>query len=177
MPFRIRHVALAAALAAASLNAAAASDYLLKIDGIEGDSFLKGFEKQIEIQSFSWGVAQAAGGSARAGKSCPSDVNLSKGVDRATPPLIAGAVGGTVAANAILIGLRPGSTQAPQVYLKIEMKNVLVSSYQTSGSTGGGIAMDAFSLRFESMTVSYFPQKGDGSVEKPVVASFQSGSC
>ena len=178
MPIRIRRTAVAIALAVATLNAAAAADYFLKVDGIEGESVVKGFEKQIEIQSFSWGVAQSAGaGGARAGKSCPSDVSLSKGVDKATPPLIAGAVGGTVSPTAILIALRPGGSGVPQTYMKIEMKNVLVSSYQTSGASGGGPAQDAFSLRFESMTVSYFPQRADGSADKPVVATFQAGNC
>lgn len=171
---------LAAAVAAAALLAAfdarSASDYLLKYDGIEGESTLKGFEKHIEIASWSWGVSPATtGNGARlVGKACPSDVSLSKAVDKATPPLIAGAVGGSVSPTAILIGLRPGGGGgAPQVYLKIQMKNVMVSSYQTSGSSGGGTAMDAFSVRFQSAKVSYFPQNADGSVGKEIVEEVQ----
>jgi type VI secretion system secreted protein Hcp len=166
MHLRTRSIvaATAATLAFAVLPASAATDFLLKIDGVEGESALKGFEKQIEIESFSWGVSQSSSGSggARAGKSCPSDVSLSKLVDKATPPLIGRAAGGTVSPTAILIGLRPGGQTAPQVYLKIEMKDVLVSSYQSSGSSGGG-AMDALSLRFGSATVTYFTQRDDGS--------------
>lgn len=170
MPLRFRHTVLAAAFAtAASLTAAidarAASDYLLQISGIEGESTMKGYEKQIEIASFSWGVSQAATGSggARAGKACPSDLALSKPVDKATPPLISNAVGGSVSPTAILIGLRGGGGSAsPQPYIKMELKNVLVSSYSTSGSGGGGVAFDAFSLRFESAKVTYYQQDEKG---------------
>lgn len=172
-----RHVLLAASVALASTGAFGASDYLLKIDGIDGESVMKGFEKHIEISSFSWGVAQAASGSSgRAGKTCPSDLSLSKSVDKATPPLISSAVGGNVSPTAILIGLRPGGGGgAPTPYIRFEMKNVTVSSYQTSGASGGGSAQDAFSLRFGSATVTYF-QQDDGGRNTPVSsASFQGG--
>jgi type VI secretion system secreted protein Hcp len=175
MHMKIRRTAIAAALAFASLNAAAAFDYFLKLDGVEGESALKGFEKQIEVASFSWGVSQsAATGASRAGKSCASDFSFSKGVDKATPVLIGNAVGGTVSPTAVLIALRPG-TQTPEPYLKIEMKNVLVSSYSTSG--GGGHAHDAFSLRATSMTVTYFPQSADGKGGTPVSTTFQVPTC
>jgi type VI secretion system secreted protein Hcp len=175
MPVRFQPIVLAAAVAgvlATSLEARAASDYLLKLDGIAGESTLKGFEKQIEIQSFSWGVSQAGAGSGnRVGKSCPTDLNLSKGVDKATPPLISSAVGGTVSPTAILIGLRPGGN-GPQPYIRFEMKNVLVSSYSTSGASGGGLAFDAFSLKFASATVTYYQQDERGAVTPVSSASF-----
>ena len=165
-----------AGLLVASLPSLAASDYLLKFDGVEGESQMKGFEKQIEISSFSWGVSQSASGAAnRAGKSCPSDLNLGKAVDKATPPLIANSVAGNVSPTAILIGLRGGGGgSAPQPYIKLELKNVMVSSYSTSGASGGAAAQDAFSLRFGSMTVTYFQQNDNGSTT-PVSVSFQGG--
>lgn len=172
---------LLAVLAVASLftafEARAASDYLLKIDGIEGESVLKGFEKQIEVLSWSWGVTNTSTGSgsgARAGKACPSDMSFAKNVDKATPPLIAGAVGGTVSSTAILIGLRPGGGGgAPETYIKYEMKNVMVTSYQTGGSSGGGIAADSFALRFGSATVTYYAQDAKGQVKPVAVTNLQ----
>ncbi len=175
-----RHCILAATtgLALTAFEARAASDFLLKIDGIDGESTDARHKGYIEILSWSWGVAQAAttGNSARTGKACPTDMSLAKPVDKASPPLISGAVGGNVSPTAILIGMRGvgSGSGAPQEYLKIEMKNVLVSSYQVSGASGGG-ATDAFSLRAGSMTVSYYPQKADGSLGTPVVTSFQGG--
>jgi type VI secretion system secreted protein Hcp len=178
MPFRIRHTLVATAVSLAALNASAAVDMFLKIDGIEGESVTKGFEKQIQIESFSWGVSQTAtagGGGARVGKACPTDMHLMKTVDKATPPLIGSAVQGTVAPNAILIGLRTGGDGRTEPYLKIEMKNVLVSSYQTSGS-GGSSASDAFSLNFGSMTVTYYVQDAKGQ-SAAVTTTFQATKC
>lgn len=177
MPLSIRSTILAASVALASSGAWGAFDYFLKIDGIEGESVTKGYEKQIEISSFSWGVTQAtSGGSVRAGKSCPSDLHLTKNVDKATPPLISSAVGGGVSTTAILIGLRPGgSGGAPQPYIRFEMKNVMVSSYQTSGASGGGLAQDALSLRFGSATVTYFQQDANGQTTPVSSSTFQGG--
>lgn len=175
--FRRCILAAAAGLALTAFEARAASDFLLKIDGIDGESTADKHKGYIDILSWSWGVAQAAtlGSSARIGKACPTDMSLAKPVDKSSPPLISGAMGGTVSPTAILIGLRGGGGAAPQEYLKVEMKNVLVSSYQVSGSSGGGGATDAFSLRAGSMTVTYYPQKDDGTNGTPVVASFQGG--
>ena len=178
MPSRLRLTLLAAATAATlagALEARAASDYLLKLDGIKGESTDDRHKEWIDVLSWSWGVAQVAGNGsgsgARAGKSCPSDLVLTKFVDSATPPLIAGAAGGTVIPNAILIGMKQGREQ--QEYLKIELKNVFVSSVHTGGSSGGSVPVDSVSLRFSSMTVSYYPQRADGSLGTPVVASLQ----
>jgi len=176
--FRRSLLIAATGLALCAMDARAFADYLLRIDCIEGESADARHKGYMEVQSFSWGVAQAAstGNSARVGKACPSDLNFSKYVDKSTPPPIGGAVGGTVIPSAVLIGLKSTGRDIPEEYLKIELKNVLVSSYQVSGASGGA-ASDAFSLRFGSMTVSYLPQKSDGSLGTPVVTTFQGGSC
>ena len=51
-----------------------AVDMYLKIDGVEGESVSKGFENQIDILSFQWGLSQSGtfhtgpgGGAGRAG--------------------------------------------------------------------------------------------------------------
>lgn len=178
MPLRHPWVAaLAAASLFTALEARAASDYLLDIKGIEGESVMKGFEKQIEILSWSWGVtnsSRSSGGGGAAGKACPSDMSFAKNVDKATPPLIAGAVGGTVSPTAILIGLRPGGGGgAPQTYIKYEMKNVVITSYQTGGASGGGVAADSFALRFSAATVTYYSQDAKGQVTPVAVTNLQ----
>ena len=182
MQIRMRRgllAATAAALLASTIDVrAAAVDYFLKLDGIEGESTSDRHKGWIDVLSWSWGVSSAtssgAGSGARVGKSCPTDVALTKLVDKATPPLIGGAAGGTVIPNAILIGMRAGEKQ--QEFLKVEMKNVFVSSYSTGGSGGGDTPVDSVALKFDSMTVSYFPQRPDGSLGQPVVVTFQ-GRC
>ena len=166
--------AIALALAVPGLACAAAVDYFLKIDGVEGESTDSRHKGEIEIESWSWGVTQStsgAGGS-RAGKPCVSPMSFSKPVDKATPPLMANAVSGMVIPKAILIGRKAGKDQ--QEYLKLELKNVMVTSYQTGGSNTS-LPVDQFSLNFASMTVEYKPQNPDGTLGNPISASFQGG--
>ncbi len=168
--FRIASLAAATSLALVALPASAASDMFLKIDGVEGESTAKGHEKEIEISSYSWGISQTTtGNGGRAvGKSCPSDLNFTKSVDKATPPLIAGAASGSVFANARLTLRKAG--ERPLEYLKIDLKGILIGMYQTGGAQGSD-PQDAFSLRFTSMTVSYYPQGPDGTLGSPIVTN------
>ena len=164
---------LAAGLALPGAAPAAAVDYFLKIDGIEGESTDDKHKGEIEIESWSWGASSTtSSGGARAGKACVSPMSFTKVVDKASPLLMANAVTGMAIANAILIGRKAGEKQ--QEYLKIELKNVLVSSYQTAGSSAS-VPLDQFSLNFSSMTVEYKPQAADGSSGPPVRATLQGG--
>ena len=153
--------------------ASAAVDYFLKIDGIDGESTDDKHKGEIAIESWSWGASSTTtAGGARAGKACVSPMSFTKVVDKASPLLMANTVSGMVIPNAILIGRKAGKEQ--QEYLKIELKNVLVSSYQAAGSNASG-QVDQFSLNFSSMSVEYKPQSPDGSVGAPVRATFQGG--
>lgn len=175
--FRIASLAAATSLALVALPASAVSDFFLKIDGVEGESLVRGHEKEIEVSSWSWGVSQSAAtgnGARAAGKPCTTDVSFTKFVDRATPLLIAGAASGSSYASARLVARKSTGGDQPQDYLTIELKNVLVSSFQTTGSDGSA-PLESFALRFGSMTVSYRPQKSDGSLGTPIVASIAGG--
>jgi len=164
-----------AALAAPGIAAGAAVDYFLKIDGIDGESTDVGHKGEITIESWSWGVSQSTAstaGGARAGKPCTAPMTFTKPVDKATPQLMANAVSGMVIPRAILIGRKAGEQQ--QDYLKYELKNVYVTSYQTSGASASTPA-DQFSLNFASLTVEYRAQDPKGGLGAPVSATIQGG--
>ena len=155
-------------------TANAAVDYFLKIDGIPGESTDAGHKDEIHIESFSWGAAQSTQGSTnRAGKGCPQEFHFTKMLDKASPLLASNAVSGMVIPNAILIGRKAG--EKPIEYLKYELKNVMVTSYQTAGSSQS-LPMDSFSLNFASLSVEYKTQKPDGSAGDPVRVPI-AGSC
>src|SRR5687768_18225062 len=161
-------VATILALASPGLASAAAVDYFLKIDGIDGESTDDRHKGEIVIESWSWGVSQSsagAGGGARAGKPCTAPMSFSKPVDKSTPLLMANAVSGMVIPRAILIGRKAGEGQ--QDYLKYELKNVMVTSYQTAGSSAGN-PMDQFALNFTKLVVEYKPQDDKGALGAPV---------
>ena len=58
-----------------------------------------------------------------------------------------------------------------QEYLRWTFSDVLVSSYQTSGS-GGDVSADSVSLAFSKVKVEYSAQKADGSLEGAIVAGW-----
>src|SRR3954454_19467551 len=68
-----------------------AYDAFIKIPGLDGESERKGFEKQIELYSFSWGASNpstiGAGGGGGAGKASISAFNFMKKSDITSPLL------------------------------------------------------------------------------------------
>src|SRR4051794_32529254 len=123
-----------------------AFDAFLKIEGIDGESQVKGKEKWIEISSWSWGVTQAGGGGGVGpGKAVAQDFHFVHTSDKATPKLLLNCCKGTHIPKATLSVRKAGAKI--QDYLVIKMEDILVSS--VSPSHGGGEApADSFSLNF-----------------------------
>lgn len=175
-----RHIG-AAALAAtlllvgsATAATAATVDYFLKIDGIEGESQDNKHKNEIDVLSWSWGATQESPtAGARATKVCVSDMNFVKKVDKATPPLFFHAATGKHIPTAILTARKAGGDQ--QEYLTVELKDILVSSVAGSGAAGDTDPVEQVSLSFASMLIAYRPQKPDGSLGEPVLASVKGG--
>jgi type VI secretion system secreted protein Hcp len=156
-----------ATVAQASTTAVSSADYFLKIDGITGESRAKGHEGQIDIESFSWGASNtgtaATGGGAGAGKVKFSDFSFSKMLDKASPLLMQAVASGKRIKTVTLYGTAAGEGNG-QTYLTITLTDVLVSSFNESGSGGGGAPQDSLSLNFTKITFDYKPQNPDGSL-------------
>lgn len=167
-------IVVAAGLALGAGAASAAVDYFLKIDGIKGESADKAHRGEIEITSWSLGaVREASGPGARAAaKPCVSDMNFTKRVDIASPLLLANAVTGLVIPKATLVGRKAGTTQ--QEYLKVEMKDVLVTSVSSGGSSGTE-PVEQFSLSFANLNLSYSVPDDTGRLGDTVQTSIRGG--
>lgn len=158
-----------------------ATDYHLKIDGIEGESLDDKHKNEIEIDSFSWGVsnmgATGRGGGGGTGKADFSDINFTKQADKSSPKLVKAAASGDHIVKAVL-SCRKASGKGGQVeYLKVTLEDVMVSNYQTGGSAGASsIPMDQFSLNFAKVKYEYMPQKADGTLEGAVSAGYDRSS-
>ena len=78
-------------IAGTASQAFAASDYFLKIDGVDGESKDDKHKGEIDIMSWSFGASQsgsiAAGGGGGAGKVIMQDFHFTKSVDKASPKL------------------------------------------------------------------------------------------
>jgi type VI secretion system secreted protein Hcp len=142
-------------------------DYFLKIASIDGESADAKHKGEIEVESFSWGETASAAGAGHgsggaAGKVQPQDFHFVKKLDKSSPVLMVGCATGQHFKTAILSGRKAGKSQ--QDYLKITMDDVLISSYQVSGSAGDVVPTDQVSFNFAKLELSIKEQKADGSV-------------
>ncbi|HKY51360.1 MAG TPA: type VI secretion system tube protein Hcp [Candidatus Limnocylindria bacterium] len=142
-----------------------AVDVFLKIEGIKGESSDDKHKDEIEIESYSWGLSQSgsfgAGGGGGAGKVQFQDLNLSKRVGTSSPELFLGCATGKHYPTAVLTARKAG--EAKQDFLVIKLNDVLVTSYQTSGASGGD-PTDSFSLNFARIEYEVKEQRADGSL-------------
>jgi type VI secretion system secreted protein Hcp len=152
----------------------AAVDYFLKIDGVEGESQDSKHKGEIEILSWSWGATQAGtaafGGGMGAGKVSMQDFHFQQRVHKGSPKLMLACAQGQHIKSAILTCRKAGKEQ--QEYLKITFSDVLVSSYQSGGSSGEVIPMEQISLNFSKIEMEYKEQKPDGTLGGTVKAHY-----
>jgi len=153
----------------------AAVDYFLKIDGIDGESQDHKHKGEIELESFSWGETQAGhhsgGGGGGAGKVQMQDFHFVMKVNKSSPKLMLACATGEHIKKAVLVCRKAGKDQ--QEFLKYEFTELLVSSYQTGGSSHGDvIPLDQISLNFSKIQVEYKEQKADGSLGGAVKAGY-----
>lgn len=160
---------LVAASVASSTSIVSASDIFLKIGDIKGESTDDKHKDWIEVLSWSWGTS-AGTGKTRKGTApaiCIADLVLTKNVDSSSPQLIMNGVLGQAAKEATLVMRKAGKGQ--QEFLIIKMNDVLVSSYQTGGSSQSEAQLlDQVVLHFSSINGEYRPQNPDGSLGTPV---------
>lgn len=152
---------LALVLGGFSTPAAAQDEILLKIEGVDGDSTVNGYEKWIPILSWSWGVSNPTSpvsGSAglAAGKAEFSSLNLMKRVDASTVALLKAAAVGDHLPKVTLMILK-GDARGMASFLKMDLEDVIVSSVQHSGSAGGDVPSESVSLAFGKIVLQFFP--------------------
>ena len=116
-----------------------AGKMFLKLEGIKGESSDKRHAGDFEISSFSFGAGntQAHGGGGGAGKTSFSSFTITKALDKASPLLQKAALTGQHYKEAVIYFGRKSSKGQPD-YLEVKLDNVLISSYQTGGHSGGG---------------------------------------
>jgi type VI secretion system secreted protein Hcp len=143
-----------------------ASDIFAKIGDIKGESLDDKHKNEIEVLSFSWGVASsgslAAGGGAGSGKATFQDLSIVHRIDRASPALMQACATGTHIKDATITHRKAGKGQ--HEYLIVKMNDILVTSVTHAGASGEPAA-ETVSLVFAKVAVEYRPQKDDGSVD------------
>jgi type VI secretion system secreted protein Hcp len=168
---------LAAALVATfgmATSAVAASDFFLKLDGIDGESTAIGFENTIEASAFGIDVlpppTAARGSGGGTGKVSVHDISITKTFDKSSPKLMESCAKGTHIKEAKLTCRKAGGGQEP--YFVVTMEDVLISSYSTSGASGGDRPMESLSLNFTKVTYEYQFQGAAGTPGDKVVFTY-----
>ena len=138
-----------------------------KINGIKGESTDAKHKDEIEVLSWSWGVAQggsmAHGGGGGAGKATFADFVFSHHIDKASPLLLKACATGQHIPDATVTQRKAGAAQ--QEFLVIKMTDVLVTSVANGGAVEGDTTHETVALAFAKVDVEYKPQKADGSLD------------
>jgi type VI secretion system secreted protein Hcp len=141
-----------------------AIDSFLKLGDLKGESQVKGFEDQIQVLAWSWGMSQMGtthtGSGSGAGRVNVNDLSFTHYVDAATPSLIFACCTGKHYEEATLVMRKAGGEPLP--YLTIKMKDLIVTSVSTGSSSGEERQTEIVALNFASFELSYQPQDNKG---------------
>lgn len=145
-----------------------AVDMFLQVDGVDGDVTAQGYEKWIDIESFSWGVSNpttigSATGGAGAGKAVPGDFTVVKPFDRASPVFFkncsAGAHYNTVVLAIRKAGGSGGASGAE--FLRFTFGTVFTTKIDWSGPGDEG-PEEEITFVYGSLAVHYVLQDDSG---------------
>src|SRR5688500_1408948 len=136
-------VAIVACLFGVPCNTADTRIYL-EIKGVPGDVTDRPYQTQIAVVSYELPPLPAGGGS----------MTLTKHVDSSSSILALFAATGEAIKRAILrvVQVSDGKTESK---LTIDMRNVLISSYQVGGNSTDGVPVESVGINFAKMDQHY----------------------
>ncbi|MET0458054.1 MAG: type VI secretion system tube protein Hcp [Ilumatobacteraceae bacterium] len=148
--------------------------WFLELDGIAGESVDDRHPGEIEIHSWSWGVASStsgpAGGVGGAGKAIVDDFQFTTHVSSASPPLLLACANGRRIGSATLTGVRSGGAGAPFTFLTYALRDVVIASVHHGDATGGA-PLEQFAVRAATVEVTYRRQLPTGAAAPAVTAT------
>lgn len=152
----------------------AAVDFFVKLDGIDGESQDDVHKNEIHVDSFTFGVTNAGTGGVNLGsgaaRSNVQDFHFTKGTDMASPNLFIACCTGKHIPTATITIRKAGEN--PMEYLIYNLTEVFVSSHNTSGHDGSGVAQESFSLNCSKVEINYTPQNADGSAGAKITKTY-----
>jgi len=134
---------------------------------IKGEDPTSGYEDWIQIHGWDWGATQSGtvheGMGSGSGKVSVNDLTVTKFVDASTHDLVKHVCNGKHIDEAELVVMKAGGDNKV-AYWRMTMKDLLISSYQTSGAHDGlERIQETVTLNFASFEVTYTRQEADGS--------------
>ena len=149
-----------------------------KYEGVDGESKDANHDKWIDILSLDWGAHKPGGGSTgqsrRRGAAVVEDLTLTIEYEKSSPKLQEKCLKGEVIPK---LEIEQTATYggARATYLKYELKNVLVTSFQTnaSGNDEAGPPTVVIGNNFEEIKVTYTEFDDEGSSKGNVETEFK----
>ena len=142
---------------------------------IDGESTLKGFEKFIELSSYSHGVSNdiqptTSNTGRTSGRPNLQELTVTKNLDSTTPKINYYCVMGQCLGTTRLHLVRQDATADGKIpdaidYMVYEMTDTMITSVSVGG---GSIPMETVSLDFSKITWTYKSQKTEDGVEETV---------
>ncbi len=130
------------------INPADAASYM-KIADIKGESTDNEHKDWIDVLSMS--SPDSSTSTSTTGKRQHKPITITKAVDKASPMLQSASISGKVFPKVEIHVSASSYGGSRATYLKYELKNVMITSYQTGGSAAGDVPMEDFSLNYESI--------------------------
>lgn len=152
-----------------------AVDMFLILKDIDGESEDETYKDKIDVFAWAWGMNQSGtthlGRGGGSGKVSVADITITKNVDKATPNIIKRCCSGEPIEEAKLIVRKAGGD--PVEYYVLEMKTVIVSSYNTGGNKDSlERVQETVTLNFREFKMIYTEQNADGTAGATTPAGF-----
>jgi type VI secretion system secreted protein Hcp len=149
-----------------------------KYDGFDGESKDENHDKWIDVLSIDWGIHKPGSGttgqSRRRGAAVVEDITLTMEYEKASPKLQEKCLKGEVIP---LLEIEQTATYggARATYLRFELKNVMITSYQmnASGNDEAGPPTVTVGNNFEEIKVTYTEYDDAGSSAGNVETEFK----
>lgn len=146
----------------------------LKLEGISGEATDQKHAGEIELLTWNWGAQNTGdmhmGGGGGAGKVDIADIQLQKYVEKSSPMLMQFCCNGKHISEGVLTVCKSGGDN-PIEYLVIKLTDVIITSVQVSGSEGDRL-LETASISFAKFSMSYTPQKPDGTPDATVLTGW-----
>jgi type VI secretion system secreted protein Hcp len=134
--------------------------FLLKIEGVDGESPDPEYVGHFEIDNWDFTVYMAStlqtGGGMTMGKAAFTGFSFSKKNDKASPLLSQHCARGTHIGEAKLVARKQGLISGDlEEYATFEFKNLVISRFRAGGSDGAGLPDEMVAFSFEGLNMSY----------------------
>ncbi|TVY05093.1 type VI secretion system tube protein Hcp [Mycolicibacterium porcinum] len=143
------------------------TEIFAKIGDIKGESTDARHPDEIDVVSFSWGVAQTGptggGGGGGAGRTTFQDLLIVHTIDSATPALLLACATGRHLPQATISHRKAGENQ--QDYLTVKLSDVTITALTQNGLESQPYT-ETVSLRFTKVDLLYRRRRPDGSLDE-----------